>query len=73
MHHWKPEHLMALAVAIFVGAGLGLAFGFSQRSLTTFGLIRWMQSSEANDAVLWAAIGAFVVGGAVFVWRSFSN
>ena len=74
MHKWKREHVIALIVAIFAGAGLGLAFGFSQRQYRTFGLIEWIRSaSGSSDAILWAVIGAVVVGGAVFAWRQFSN
>ena len=72
MDHWKSEHLIALAVAIFAGAGLGLAFGFSQRPHQAFTLIAWIQSFP-SDVILWTVIGAAVAGGAVFVWRSFSN
>jgi hypothetical protein len=59
-----PEHQPALALATLVGAALGFFVGVIQRPAG---------SSSDWEAIVWTLLGAFIVGGAVAVWRLFSK
>jgi uncharacterized membrane protein YeaQ/YmgE (transglycosylase-associated protein family) len=54
---WKYEDQVGLIVATAFGAVLGLAIGYSPGHV-------WFN-------LLWALIGAVVVGGAVYCYRAF--
>jgi hypothetical protein len=70
MLRWKPEQLISLVAAIFVGATLGFLIGFTQRPSWILNLADWVNSDEG---LTWTAIGALIVGGDVFAWILFSN
>lgn len=70
MLRWKPEQLIGLVAAIFLGGALGFIIGFTQRPSGILNLADWINS---DDGLTWTAISALVVGGGVFVWILFSN
>jgi len=71
---WKREHLVALLVSLIVGATAGLMAGFTvaHTPMTPYGLTVWLEVRNA-DAAIWAAQGAIVAGGLVYLWRLLSN
>jgi len=70
MLRWKPEQLIGLVAAIFLGGALGFLIGFTQRPSWILNLADWVNSDEG---LTWTAIGALIVGGGVFAWILFSN
>jgi hypothetical protein len=72
---WKPEHVVGVMVAVVVGAVTGLALGYfayAQGGVGPLRLTYWL-SFYTGDVVLWAVMGAVVVGGAAYAWRLLSR
>lgn len=65
---WGREHIIGLFVAALVGAGIGFAFGYVIQPIRPNPLI-WLQY-RTFDAATFAAFGAAIVAGAVYVWRT---
>jgi hypothetical protein len=68
---WKPEHRAALLVATVAGAALGVAFGYSRLRAGWF-IAAWIDN-RPEDVLIWALVGAIVVGAAVYCYRVFSR
>ena len=68
---WKPEHRAGLLVATGAGAALGVAFGYTRLRAGWF-IGAWIES-RPEDVLIWALVGAIVVGAAVYCYRVFSN
>jgi hypothetical protein len=66
---WKPEHRAGLAVASAAGAAIGIALGFTR--LRGGGFTYWLDR-HSDGAIMWAIVGAVVVGAAVYCYRVFS-
>ena len=76
--NWKREHQVALGIAAVIGAVLGILAGYLVYAIAqgaggamSFG--RWLESSIWAAALLWAIVGAFIVGGNVYVRRLFGE
>jgi hypothetical protein len=54
------------------GAVPGILFGFVLEETHKYAPWNWLYW-DTDVATLWAAIGAFVLGGAVFAWHLFSE
>jgi hypothetical protein len=67
---WKPEHRGALFGASGVGAVLGVLFAYTYAGA---GSISYFLTLNPIDTLLWAAMGAILVGGTVYAWRLFSS
>lgn len=69
---WRPEHRVGLAVACSGGAVLGIATGYVTSGLARWGFIAWLDR-RFDDAMIWALIGAFLAGTAVYCYQIFSQ
>ena len=74
--NWKREHQVALGNAAVIGAVLGILTGYLVYAIAqgTGGAIsfgRWLEYSIWAAALLWAIVGALIVGGSVYVRRLF--
>lgn len=71
---WKREHQVAFAIAILLGAGVGLLLGMRQHNSEN-----WLQVELSWDDVSnffangggweWSLIGAAIAGTLVYVWQ----
>jgi hypothetical protein len=68
---WKPEHRAGLLVATAAGAAVGVAFGYT-RLRYGWSVTEWIKE-RPGDILLWALVGAVVVGAAVYCYRIFST
>jgi hypothetical protein len=68
---WKPEHRAGLGVASAAGAAVGIAIGFGTTRLRGMGFTDWI-GRHSGDTMLWAVLGALVVGAAIYCCRVFS-
>jgi hypothetical protein len=68
---WKPEHRAGLVVASAAGAALGVAVGYATTHWRTQFFREWLARDPAG-ALMWAVVGALVVGAAVYCHRVFS-
>lgn len=64
---WSTEHRFALITTAAGGAGLGLAIGELGASPSTFA---YYLSQHADDAAIWAALGALVSSALFFAART---
>ena len=74
--NWKREHQVALGIAAVIGAVLGILAGYLVYAIAqgaggamSFG--RWLESSIWAAALLWAIVGALIVGGSPYMQRLF--
>ena len=69
--NWKAEHRAGLVAASLGGATLAVAIGYITSGWSRWGLANWL-AHHSGDAIIWAIIGAFVIGTAVYCHRAFS-
>ena len=76
--NWKREHQVALSIAVVIGAVLGILIGYLVYAIArgadgamSFG--RWVEVSLWAAALLWAIVGALIVGGNAYVQRLFKE
>ena len=74
--NWKREHQVALSIAAVIGAVLGILIGYLVYAIAqgaggamSFG--RWLEYSIWAAALLWAIVGALIVGGSAYMQRLF--
>jgi hypothetical protein len=68
---WKAEHRAGLLAATGAGAALGIAFGYT-RLRSGWLIAAWIEN-RPEDVLIWALVGAVVVGACVYCYRMFSN
>src|SRR5437879_6225227 len=71
---WKPEHRAGMAVASAAGAVVSIVVGYANNDwrLRRAGFSYWLSHYPA-DVLMWAIVGALVVGAAVYSYRVFST
>ena len=74
--NWKREHQVALGIAAVIGAVMGILIGYlvyavAQGADGAMGFGRWLEYSIWAAALLWAIVGALIVGGGAYVHRLF--
>ena len=74
--NWKREHQVALGIAAVIGAVLGILTGYLVYAIAqgadgamSFGW--WLEYSIWAAALLWAIVGALIVGGNAYMQRLF--
>jgi hypothetical protein len=74
--NWKREHQVALSIAAVIGAVMGVLVGYlvyavaqGADGVMSFG--QWLEYSIWAAALLWAIVGAFIVGGSAYMQRLF--
>ena len=74
--NWKREYQVALGIAAVIGAVLGILTGYLVYAIAqgadgamSFG--RWLEHSIWAAALLWAIVGALIVGGNAYMQRLF--
>jgi hypothetical protein len=74
--NWKREHQVALGIAAVIGAVMGVLIGYLVYAVArgadgamSFG--RWLEYSIWAAALLWAIVGALIVGGSAYMQRLF--
>ena len=74
--NWKREHQVALGIGAVIGAVLGVLTGYLVYAIAqgadgamSFG--RWLEYSIWVAALLWAIVGALIVGGNAYMQRLF--
>ncbi|MBV8798319.1 MAG: hypothetical protein JOY77_05090 [Alphaproteobacteria bacterium] len=69
---WTREQKTGAAVALAVGAVTGAIVGYGHREDRYLELSGWL-ANDGGEAVLWAVIGAFLAGAAIYAYRVFSK
>ena len=74
--NWKREHQVALGIAAVIGAVMGVLIGYlvyavAQGADGAMSFGRWVEYSLWAAALLWAIVGALIVGGGAYVHRLF--
>jgi uncharacterized membrane protein YhdT len=76
--NWKREHQVALGIAAIIGAVLGTLIGYlvyaiAQGAAGAMSFGRWVEYSLWAAALLWAIVGALIVGGSAYAQRLFKE
>ena len=74
--NWKREHQVALGIAAVIGAVMGvligyLAYAVAQGADGAMSFGRWLEYSIWAAALLWAIVGALIMGGSAYMQRLF--
>ena len=74
--NWKREHQVALGIAAVIGAVVGILTGYlvyavAQGADGAMSFGRWLEYSIWAAALLWAIVGALIVGGNAYMQRLF--
>jgi hypothetical protein len=74
--NWKREHQVALGIAAVIGAVMGVLIGYlvyavAQGADGAMSFGRWLEYSIWTAALLWAIVGALIMGGSAYMQRLF--
>ena len=74
--NWKREHHVALGIAAVIGAVMGVLIGYlvyavAQGADGAMSFGRWLEYSIWAAALLWAIVGALIMGGSAYMQRLF--